>query len=109
MNFFSFLFFFFSFFILFFVRFNAEPEERQPDGSNNELCTFLRLYSIHSTQNWHDLACSYDKVYRYICEVPAYGSANGWLTTNRELSYIKMNYNFEKVALYHCMNCMNFT
>ena len=58
-------------------RFHDDVRETQPDGGDNERCSVLRLYSIRSTQNWHDVACSYDKIYNYICETDANTSLNG--------------------------------
>ena len=49
-------------------RFKDKHDEKQPDGGSNERCTFLRLYSVYSSQNWNDVACSYNKIYNYICE-----------------------------------------
>ncbi|XP_069101259.1 uncharacterized protein [Argopecten irradians] len=41
----------------------------QPDGLLNERCTAIRLFSIHSLDNWHDIACAYDRIPSYICEM----------------------------------------
>ena len=58
-------------------RFVSESSKRQPDGGNSEGCTFLRLSSIHSIQNWHDVACSYNKINNFICETSVGDLRNG--------------------------------
>ena len=40
----------------------------QPDGLTNERCTSISLYSIHTQDDWNDIACAYDKIDSFICE-----------------------------------------
>ncbi|OWF42800.1 G-protein coupled receptor GRL101 [Mizuhopecten yessoensis] len=41
----------------------------QPDGLYSERCTVIRLSSIKTIDNWHDIACAYNQISSYICEM----------------------------------------
>ncbi|XP_070539486.1 uncharacterized protein [Ptychodera flava] len=47
---------------------------RQPNGGEYETCTIIGLDTIHSTDNWHDIACGTDQVKQYICKSKALGN-----------------------------------
>lgn len=47
---------------------SSSSESPQPDGFKNEQCSILKLFSIHNMNNWHDVACAYDKISNFICE-----------------------------------------
>ncbi|KAJ8301169.1 hypothetical protein KUTeg_020156, partial [Tegillarca granosa] len=53
----------------------------QPDGLQNEKCSLMRLYSIHTMDDWHDVACAYDKIYNFICEKTAFNHSGGRTVT----------------------------
>ncbi|OWF35041.1 G-protein coupled receptor GRL101 [Mizuhopecten yessoensis] len=53
----------------------------QPDGLASERCTVIRLFSINSLDNWHDIACAYDRIPSYICEMSSSTDSN---ETNRQ-------------------------
>ncbi|XP_052087445.1 G-protein coupled receptor GRL101-like [Mytilus californianus] len=42
---------------------------QQPDGLENEKCSIIQLFSIHNMNDWHDVACAYDKISNFICEI----------------------------------------
>ncbi|XP_033745630.1 uncharacterized protein LOC117331144 [Pecten maximus] len=44
-------------------------EKSQPDGLLSERCTVIRLGSIRTIDNWHDIACAYDQIPSFICEM----------------------------------------
>lgn len=48
---------------------NAVDGKAQPDGLQNEKCSIIRLFSIHNMNDWHDVACAYDKISNLICEI----------------------------------------
>ncbi|XP_050413581.1 dorsal-ventral patterning protein tolloid [Patella vulgata] len=41
---------------------------RQPDGFDQELCSFMTIASIRSLKSWHDVACAYNQLDQFICE-----------------------------------------
>ncbi|XP_069141896.1 G-protein coupled receptor GRL101-like [Argopecten irradians] len=47
---------------------DAITQKSQPDGLLSERCTVIRLGSIRTIDNWHDIACAYDQIPSYICE-----------------------------------------
>ncbi|XP_062589229.1 uncharacterized protein LOC134250886 [Saccostrea cucullata] len=49
-------------------------KNRQPNGVQNERCTSINFYSIHSLSDWHDTACAYNKIQSYMCEVDLHQS-----------------------------------
>nr|XP_006814800.1 PREDICTED: uncharacterized protein LOC100369023 [Saccoglossus kowalevskii] len=42
----------------------------EPSGGVYESCSIIRLESIPSTDNWHDVPCGTDLVYQHICKAP---------------------------------------
>ena len=51
-------------------RYHDEVNGRsQPDGLQNEKCSIISLFSIHNMNDWHDVACAYDKILNFICEI----------------------------------------
>ncbi|XP_060084391.1 uncharacterized protein LOC132563668 [Ylistrum balloti] len=44
-------------------------QKSQPDGLSSERCTVIRLGSIRTIDNWHDIACAYDQIPSFICEM----------------------------------------
>ncbi|XP_033745945.1 uncharacterized protein LOC117331366 [Pecten maximus] len=55
---------------------DSRTSTSQPDGLWNERCTAIRLFSIHSLDNWHDIACAYDRIPSYICEMSSATNIN---------------------------------
>ena len=43
--------------------------ELQPNGLENEQCSIINLMSIHDMNNWNDVACAYNKILNFICEI----------------------------------------
>ena len=61
---------------------------RQPDGAIAEGCAMIRLDSMHSTNNWHDIPCAFNQVKQYLCETPAVDMKASSETPSRDRGWV---------------------